>query len=78
MVVDKGDARGQGPAQLPGHSRELAAAVPVSRGAEKDPVQLEYLAAIEQQTGEDWTGSRHDPLDGPATVQRHAAGAAGA
>jgi Domain of unknown function (DUF4139)/N-terminal domain of unknown function (DUF4140) len=25
-------------------------------GAEKDPVQLEYLAAIEQQTGEDWTG----------------------
>jgi Domain of unknown function (DUF4139) len=24
-------------------------------GAEKDPVQLEYLAAIEQQTGEDWT-----------------------
>ncbi len=25
-------------------------------GAEKDPVQLEYLAAIDQQTGEDWTG----------------------
>jgi hypothetical protein len=25
-------------------------------GAEKDPLQLEYLAAIEQQTGEDWTG----------------------
>jgi hypothetical protein len=25
-------------------------------GAEKDPVQLEYLAAIEQQSGEDWTG----------------------
>jgi hypothetical protein len=25
-------------------------------GAAKDPVQLEYLAAIEQQTGEDWTG----------------------
>jgi hypothetical protein len=25
-------------------------------GGEKDPVQLEYLAAIEQQTGEDWTG----------------------
>jgi Domain of unknown function (DUF4139)/N-terminal domain of unknown function (DUF4140) len=24
-------------------------------GAEKDQVQLEYLAAIEQQTGEDWT-----------------------
>jgi hypothetical protein len=24
--------------------------------AEKDPVQLEYLAAVEQQTGEDWTG----------------------
>jgi hypothetical protein len=24
-------------------------------GAEKDPVQLEYLAAVEQQTGEDWT-----------------------
>jgi hypothetical protein len=24
--------------------------------AAKDPVQLEYLAAIEQQTGEDWTG----------------------
>jgi hypothetical protein len=23
---------------------------------EKDPVQLEYLAAVEQQTGEDWTG----------------------
>jgi hypothetical protein len=25
-------------------------------GAEKDPLLLEYLAAIEQQTGEDWTG----------------------
>lgn len=25
-------------------------------GKEKDPVQLEYLAAIEQQSGEDWTG----------------------
>ena len=25
-------------------------------GAEKDPVQVEYLAAIMQQTGEDWTG----------------------
>jgi hypothetical protein len=25
-------------------------------GGEKDLVQLEYLAAIEQQTGEDWTG----------------------
>jgi hypothetical protein len=25
-------------------------------GGEKDPVQLEYLAAIEQQSGEDWTG----------------------
>ena len=25
-------------------------------GAEKDPVQLEYLAAVEQQTGEDWNG----------------------
>lgn len=25
-------------------------------GAGKDPVQAEYLAAIEQQTGEDWTG----------------------
>jgi uncharacterized protein (TIGR02231 family) len=24
-------------------------------GAEKDPVQVEYLAAIEQQTGEDWS-----------------------
>ena len=25
-------------------------------GAENDPVQLEYLAAIEQKSGEDWTG----------------------
>ena len=25
-------------------------------GAEKDPVQLQYLAAVEQQTGEDWEG----------------------
>src|SRR3954451_4889775 len=25
-------------------------------GAEKDPIQLEYLAAVEQQTGEDWAG----------------------
>ena len=25
-------------------------------GAEKDPVQVEYLAAIEQQSGEDWNG----------------------
>ena len=25
-------------------------------GAEKDPVQVEYLAAVEQQTGEDWNG----------------------
>src|SRR5882724_11937033 len=24
-------------------------------GAEKDPVQIEYLAAIQQQTGEDWS-----------------------
>jgi hypothetical protein len=26
-------------------------------GADKDPVQLEYLAAIEQQSGEDWIGA---------------------
>ena len=25
-------------------------------GGEKDPVQLEYLAAVEQQSGEDWSG----------------------
>ena len=25
-------------------------------GAEKDPVQVEYLAALTQQTGEDWSG----------------------
>jgi len=25
-------------------------------GGEKDPVQVEYLASIEQQTGEDWSG----------------------
>jgi len=25
-------------------------------GGEKDPIQLQYLAAIEQQSGEDWTG----------------------
>ena len=28
----------------------------IRAGAEKDPIQLEYLAAIEQQSGEDWTG----------------------
>ena len=25
-------------------------------GSEKDPIHLEYLAAVEQKTGEDWTG----------------------
>src|SRR5262249_52405249 len=25
-------------------------------GSEKDPISLEYLAAVEQKTGEDWTG----------------------
>ena len=25
-------------------------------GSEKDPINLEYLAAVEQKTGEDWTG----------------------
>ena len=26
-------------------------------GADKDPIQIEYLAAIEQQSGEDWVGA---------------------
>jgi hypothetical protein len=28
----------------------------IHAGSEKDPIQLEYLAAVEQKTGEDWAG----------------------
>ena len=40
----------------------------------KDPVQVEYLAAIIQQTGEDWQGVDIDAVHRAADAQRLAAG----
>ena len=39
----------------------------------KDPVQVEYLAAITQQSGEDWQGVEPRTVHGRADAQRHAA-----
>ena len=46
--------RGDRPLALPRRRFDMDASISYSRGAEKDPVQLEYLASIEQQSGEDW------------------------
>ena len=43
---------------------------------EKDAVQVEYLAAVTQQTGEEWNNVRLEPVHGSAHAQRRAAGAA--
>jgi hypothetical protein len=58
ITVDKGDAAGAGKVRL---NYLVGAATwnpqyKLRAGKEKDPVQLEYLAAIVQQSGEDWSG----------------------
>jgi hypothetical protein len=58
IVVDKGEAAG-GKVRL-NYLVGAATWRPQYRfraGADKDPIQLEYLAAVEQQTGEDWPGA---------------------
>jgi hypothetical protein len=55
IVVDKGDAAGKVRLNYLVTSATWRPQYRLRAGAEKDPVQLEYLAAIEQQTGEDWT-----------------------
>jgi hypothetical protein len=54
----QGPGRGRHrPPQLPRVERLLAAPVQApGRGKDADKVQVEYLAAITQQTGEDWGG----------------------
>ncbi len=57
ITVDRGDGNG-GSVRL-SYLVENAHWEPQYRfraGAENEPVQMEYLAAIEQQTGEDWDG----------------------
>lgn len=57
IVVDKANAAG-GKVKL-NYLVSAATWTPqykLRAGQEKDPVQVEYLAAIEQQTGEDWNG----------------------
>jgi hypothetical protein len=56
IVVDKGEPAGKVRLNYLVTSATWRPQYRFRAGAEKDPVQLEYLAAIEQQTGEDWTG----------------------
>ena len=44
-------------------------------GADNAPVRLEYLAAVTQQTGEDWTECPPHPLNRPAVPGCGASGA---
>jgi hypothetical protein len=58
ITVDKGNANAAGKVRL---NYLVSAATwnpqyKLRAGKEKDPVQLEYLAAIVQQSGEDWAG----------------------
>jgi hypothetical protein len=56
IVVDKGEAAGKVRLSYLVTAATWRPQYRFRAGAEKDPVQLEYLAAIEQQTGEDWSG----------------------
>jgi Domain of unknown function (DUF4139)/N-terminal domain of unknown function (DUF4140) len=56
IVVDKGEAAGKVRLNYLVTAATWRPQYRFRAGAEKDPVQLEYLAAIEQQSGEDWTG----------------------
>ena len=56
IVVDKGEPAGKVRLNYLVTAATWRPQYRFRAGAEKDPVQLEYLAAIEQQTGEDWTG----------------------
>ena len=55
IVVDKGEPAGKVRLNYLVTAATWRPQYRFRAGAEKDPVQLEYLAAIEQQTGEDWT-----------------------
>ena len=77
IVVDKGEPAGKVRLNYLVTAATWRPQYRFRAGAEKDPVQLEYLAAIEQQTGEDWTARGHDAVDRPAAAQCHAAGTAG-
>jgi Domain of unknown function (DUF4139)/N-terminal domain of unknown function (DUF4140) len=55
IVVDKGEPAGKVRLSYLVTAATWRPQYRFRAGAEKDPVQLEYLAAIEQQTGEDWT-----------------------
>ena len=56
IVVDKGEPAGKVRLNYLVTAATWRPQYRFRAAAEKDPVQLEYLAAIEQQTGEDWTG----------------------
>ncbi len=56
IVVDKGEPAGKVRLNYLVSAATWRPQYRFRAGTEKDPVQLEYLAAIEQQTGEDWTG----------------------
>jgi hypothetical protein len=55
IVVDKGEPAGKVRLNYLATAATWRPQYRFRAGAEKDPVQLEYLAAIEQQTGEDWS-----------------------
>jgi hypothetical protein len=55
IVVDKGEPAGKVRLNYLVTAATWRPQYRFRAGAEKDAVQLEYLAAIEQQTGEDWT-----------------------
>ena len=55
IVVDKGEPAGKVRLNYLVTAATWRPQYRFRAGAEKDPVQLEYLAAIEQQSGEDWT-----------------------
>ena len=69
--------RRQGAAQLPRRCRRLASPVQAARRQDhKEPVQVELLAAVVQQTGEDWTNVKLVAVHRPADAQRRPAGPA--
>jgi hypothetical protein len=55
IVVDKGEPAGRFRLNYLVSAATWRPQYRFRAGAEKDPVQLEYLAAIEQQSGEDWS-----------------------
>ena len=76
IVVDKEEPGGQGPAQLPGRRRDLAAPVPLPRRLGEGPGPARVPGGHRAADGRGLDRRRHDALDRPAAAQRHAARAA--